>query len=361
MANLAVKDLTKTFPVRGRPETVLSGVSLDVADGEFVSLLGPSGCGKTTTLRCIAGLERPTSGAIEIGGVDRTRTTPQRRNIGMCFQDATVYPHMKIRDNLAYPLKLQRVPASERDERIGTMAEGLRITALLDKYPGQASGGQRQRVALGRALIRRPDLFLLDEPMSSLDAKLKIELRKELKLLTSALRTTTVFVTHDQEEAMAVSDRICVMNGGRIEQYDTPERIYRAPASVFVAGFVGMPAMNLLPGDAQAGGIVCSGVTLAAPAGVDVTGTATVGVRPEDVTLGAGAGAASAEEGLQGRVVLVERLGERTIVYLDTPAGEVRVSLRGVCPHKAGDAVTATFPSAALHLFDAGGARLAGV
>ncbi|WP_108660122.1 ABC transporter ATP-binding protein [Acuticoccus kandeliae] len=353
MSHLAVSDLTKTFPVRGRMETVLHGVSLDVVEGEFVSLLGPSGCGKTTTLRCIAGLERPTSGAIRIGGVDRTRTMPQERNIGMCFQDATVYPHMRIRENLAYPLKLQRVAPTERAARVEAMAESLRITALLDKYPAQASGGQRQRVALGRALIRKPDLFLLDEPMSSLDAKLKIELRKELKLLTNALRTTTVFVTHDQEEAMAVSDRICVMNGGRIEQFDTPSTIYLRPATVFVAGFVGMPAMNLFACVSAGGGLVCEGQRLAgAPAGRTAGERITLGVRPEDVLLGDGPGV------LDGTVALVERLGERTIVYLTTAVGEVRASMRGECPYATGDSVPVNFSVAALHHFDAAGLRL---
>lgn len=357
MDHLVISDLTKSFPVGSRLETVLHGVSLNVAKGEFVSFLGPSGCGKTTTLRCIAGLERPTSGAIHIGGANRTEATPQQRNIGMCFQEATTYPHMRIRDNLAYPLKLRGIDRERRNARVEEMAAALKITPLLDKYPSQASGGQRQRVALGRALIREPDLFLLDEPMSSLDAKLKVEMRKELKLLTGQLGTTTVFVTHDQEEAMAISDRICVMNNGHIEQFDTPDAIYSRPASIFVATFVGVPAMNLFDCTVAAEDptkAVSAGRSIATlPAGHALAPgqELSLGIRPEDVVLG--------EAGdVEASITLIERLGERTIVYLSSPLGELRASVRGGFGGALGETVRVGFPTAGLHLFDAGGQRL---
>jgi ABC-type sugar transport system ATPase subunit len=357
MEHLVVRELTKKFAVGPQWETVLHGVSLSVAKGEFVSLLGPSGCGKTTTLRCIAGLERPTSGAIHIAGVDKTDTNPQQRNIGMCFQEATTYPHMRIRENLNYPLKLRGLNKAECRERVETMAAALKITPLLDKYPSQASGGQRQRVALGRALIRQPDVFLLDEPMSSLDAKLKVEMRKELKLLTTELRTTTVFVTHDQEEAMAVSDRICVMNQGRIEQYDTPEAIYSQPTSDFVASFVGVPAMNLIPCVATGGddpALYAKGRRIA---GASLSHTIadgqalTLGVRPEDLLL-------EPEGTIPVVVTLVERLGERTIIYLSSEHGELRASMRGRFGRRAGDRMGVTIPTSKMHLFDASGLRM---
>lgn len=361
MNHLAVEQLRKVFASRSRHEIAVDSVDLIANKGEFVSLLGPSGCGKTTTLRCIAGLESPTSGTIRIAGIDRTYATPQQRNVGMCFQEATVYPHMSLRRNLAYPLKLSGVEKSEQDRRVEQMARVLKLDAMLDKLPGQLSGGQRQRAALGRALIREPALFLLDEPMSSLDAKLKVEMRKELKTITNLFGTTTLYVTHDQEEAMALSDRICVMNKGRIEQFDTPEAVYRAPATSFVATFIGVPAMNMIDCMVDESGRLLShagrsevvmlrrpDLRLGAP-GQRVT----LGVRPEDVRLDE-----PREDGFEGCVALAEVLGERTIVYLDTPFGDIRATVYGISRHRIGSQVRFRFDEAAVHLFDSSGNRL---
>lgn len=362
MDHLSVHNLRKEFVSRGRTEVAVDGTHLAVLEGEFVSLLGPSGCGKTTTLRCIAGLEQPTSGTIHIAGVDRTRTPPQHRNIGMCFQEATVYPHMSLRRNLSYPLKLGGVNEPERDRRVREMAAVLKLEALLDKLPGQLSGGQRQRAALGRALIRRPTLFLLDEPMSNLDAKLKVEMRKELKTITNLFRTTTLYVTHDQEEAMALSDRICVMNQGRIEQFANPETIYRAPASTFVATFIGVPAMNLIECRCDDGALYATAhQTPSRPVighldrlGIGSNGSLTVGFRPEDVRLDG-----LAEEGsFHGRVILAEVLGERTIIHLTSDFGEIRATVYGVSRHHVGDLVRFRFDESTIHLFDRSGARI---
>lgn len=358
MSHLAVEQLRKVFSSRTRNDVAVDNVDLAVKEGEFVSLLGPSGCGKTTTLRCIAGLESPTSGTIKIAGEDKTHASPQRRSIGMCFQEATVYPHMSLRKNLAYPLKLARVDRQQMDRRVDEMSRVLKLDALLDKLPGQLSGGQRQRAALGRALIRKPSLFLLDEPMSSLDAKLKVEMRKELKSITNLFGTTTLYVTHDQEEAMALSDRICVMNKGLIEQFDTPEEVYRAPKTVFVATFIGVPAMNLIE-------CTFSNGQLSAAAGGDVLASAikadvakdksvTLGIRPEDVRIEpVGEGPA-----IEAEVLLSEVLGERTILYFKTPLGELRATVYGISSHKAGERVRLGFNRAAIHLFDASGLRI---
>jgi ABC-type sugar transport system ATPase subunit len=309
-------------------------------------------------LRCIAGLEAPTSGAIRIAGEDKTYASPQQRSIGMCFQEATVYPHMSLRKNLAYPLKLARVDREQMDRRVDEMAKVLKLDPLLDKLPSQLSGGQRQRAALGRALIRKPSLFLLDEPMSSLDAKLKVEMRKELKSITTLFGTTTLYVTHDQEEAMALSDRICVMNKGRIEQFATPEEVYRAPKTVFVATFIGVPAMNMIECSFDNGQVttVAGGRVLASgvKAGAGKGDRVTLGIRPEDVRIGvAGDGVA-----VEGEVLLAEVLGERTILYLKTPLGEIRATVYGISPHKAGERVPLGFNRTAIHLFDASGLRI---
>ncbi len=326
-------------------------------------MLGPSGCGKTTTLRCIAGLERQTSGVVSIAGRDCSEASPQQRNIGMCFQEATVYPHMTIRRNMEYPLKLAGVAAGERRQRAEEMAHMLRLDHLIDKLPGQLSGGQRQRAALGRALIRKPSLFLLDEPMSSLDTKLKVEMRKEIKGITALFGTTALYVTHDQEEAMAMSDRICVMSAGRIEQFDTPETVYRKPASLFVATFIGMPAMNVLEVDARDGQLqarVDAGAfpVLDLPAAWQpaVARVTRLGIRPEDVRLGEQVDAASPS--FQGRVNHVEILGERTILHMDCALGEIRATLYGIAGYRMGDPVTFQIPADKVHLFDKAGLRV---
>lgn len=360
MSLLSVEKLRKTFVNAGRTETAVESVDLEIDQGEFVSLLGPSGCGKTTTLRCVAGLEVPTSGSIRIAGSDCTKATPQQRNIGMCFQEATVYPHMSIRRNLDYPLKLARLPKAERAKRVEDMARILKLTPLMEKLPSQLSGGQRQRAALGRALIRKPTLFLLDEPMSSLDAKLKIEMRKELKVITGLFGTTTLYVTHDQEEAMALSDRICVMNNGCIEQFDTPEAIYRRPVSIFVATFIGMPAMNIVDCAVQNKGLVSTGpsgdavpVALWNAAIVESTNRVFVGIRPEDMLISTARGS----DGIAMQVTVVEILGERTILHLTGPLGEMRATQYGISPVSVGQRVHLTFDPRSAHWFDASGKR----
>ncbi len=242
MASVKLKELYKRFD----KVVAIDGVSLDIPDGDFVVLLGPSGCGKTTTLRCIAGLESPDSGEIWIGDSIVNDLPPKDRDVAMVFQNYALYPHMKVYDNLAFPLKMRKVEKNEIDRRVKDVADLLGISHLLDRKPRQLSGGEQQRVALGRAIIRRPRVFLMDEPLSNLDAKLRLFMRAELKRLQRELKTTTVYVTHDQAEALAMADKIAVMNKGKVQQYDDPNAIYNNPANVFVATFIGSPPMNMI-------------------------------------------------------------------------------------------------------------------
>jgi multiple sugar transport system ATP-binding protein len=282
----------------------VNGIDLDVEDGEFFTLLGPSGCGKTTTLRMIAGLESPSAGRIFIGGRDFTNTHPRDRDVAMVFQSYALYPHMTVRNNLVLNLRVRRVPEAQIAERLQEVSRMLDIQPLLDKKPGELSGGQRQRVALGRALIRRPNIFLMDEPLSNLDLKLRERTRTELKKLHETLRVTTVYVTHDQAEALVLSDRIGIMNAGDLMQVGTPQAIYDRPSSVFVAKFVGTPSINLLGVAAEnhdgvlaltlaAGGQALAGAALPAPAAVfqhlqQAGNRAILGVRPEAIALQSG-------------------------------------------------------------------------
>ncbi len=279
----------------------VNGIDLDVNDGEFFTLLGPSGCGKTTTLRMIAGLETPSAGRIFIGGRDFTNTHPRDRDVAMVFQSYALYPHMTVRNNLALNLRVRGVPAAQIAQRLQDVSRMLAIEPLLDKKPGQLSGGQRQRVALGRALIRRPNIFLMDEPLSNLDLKLRERTRTELKKLHETMRVTTVYVTHDQAEALVLSDRIGIMNGGDLIQVGTPQAIYDHPSSVFVAKFVGTPSINLLSVTAEVNdgllvprlaetGQILGGAALRAPEAVvqrlaQAGGRAILGVRPEAIAL----------------------------------------------------------------------------
>ena len=250
MASITLKDVRKRY---GETEAV-RGISLDIADGELLVLVGPSGCGKSTLLRMIAGLESITSGTIEIGGRIVNDVEPADRDIAMVFQNYALYPHMTVRDNMAFSLKLAKAPQAAMDERVGRAAAILGLERLLDRYPRQLSGGQRQRVAMGRAIVRDPQVFLFDEPLSNLDAKLRVQMRAEIKDLHQRLRTTTVYVTHDQIEAMTMADKIVVMQAGRIEQVGSPLELYDRPANQFVAGFIGSPAMNFLPGKSRPAG-----------------------------------------------------------------------------------------------------------
>jgi sn-glycerol 3-phosphate transport system ATP-binding protein len=331
VARVEFSGVTKRFDAE---TTAVDALDLDVTDGELMVLVGPSGCGKSTALRMVAGLERPTEGAIRIGGRDVDGLSPGARDVAMVFQSYALYPHMTVRKNLAFPLRRRRMDKAEIERRVADVAEVLELTELLGRKPAQLSGGQRQRVAMGRALIREPVAFLLDEPLSNLDAKLRSELRAELKRLHARLSTTMIYVTHDQVEAMTLGDRIAVMDRGRLLQVGTPDEIYDRPCNVFVARFVGSPAMNLLPGTALGQG-----------AGV------TVGIRPELLRP-----AAEVSGGLGVDVVaeVVEPLGSDVFVHGHTDAGdEVVARLPGKARVAPGDRVALAVPEADVHRFDA--------
>ncbi|WP_336630566.1 MULTISPECIES: ABC transporter ATP-binding protein [unclassified Microbacterium] len=339
----------------------VEGIDLTIADGEFVVLLGPSGCGKTTLLRMIAGLLEPTEGRILLDGEDITERPSKKRDLAMVFQSYALYPHLSVRKNLAFPLKVQRLAKDELARRVDEVAEALEIAHLLDRKPRELSGGQRQRVAVGRALVRQPRAFLMDEPLSNLDAKLRTHTRQELTELHRRLRATFVYVTHDQVEAMTMATRIVVLNQGRIEQFGTPEDVYDRPETVFVAGFLGSPAMNLL--DARvvgAAGVV--GVTADGVAG-DLwdgeTGALDVvlGVRPEHLQISAGIDGRRGVV-LTGVVQVVENLGAEQVVTCVLPSG-VRVHVRadrGVRA-TAGDAVRLHAAPERVHLFERSSGR----
>jgi sn-glycerol 3-phosphate transport system ATP-binding protein len=307
VAEVSFHEVTKVFP---NGTTAVEALTCTIADGEFMVLVGPSGCGKTTALRMVAGLEEPTSGAIAIGGEVVNGVSPQDRDIAMVFQNYALYPHKTVLENLAFGLRQHKVPTAEITERVREVSSLLTLNELLDRKPSQLSGGQRQRVAMGRALARRPRVYLLDEPLSNLDAQLRTQLRADLKQLHQRFATTTVYVTHDQVEAMTLGDRIGVMSGGQLLQLGTPQEIYRRPANVFVAGFIGSPPMNLLKASATGGRVDAGDLVLevSGPHG----GELVVGVRPEALRL-----VTDGAEGhaMQVRVEVVELLGHETIVY----------------------------------------------
>ncbi|HEY6652573.1 MAG TPA: sn-glycerol-3-phosphate ABC transporter ATP-binding protein UgpC [Solirubrobacterales bacterium] len=307
MAEVSFHEVTKVFP---NGTTAVEALSCTIADGEFMVLVGPSGCGKTTALRMVAGLEEPTAGAIAIGGEVVNGVSPQDRDIAMVFQNYALYPHKTVLQNLAFGLRQHKMPAAEIAERVREVSSLLTLNELLDRKPSQLSGGQRQRVAMGRALARRPRVYLLDEPLSNLDAQLRTQLRADLKQLHQRFATTTIYVTHDQVEAMTLGDRIGVMSGGKLLQLGTPQEIYRRPANVFVAGFIGSPPMNLLSASATDGRVDAGDLVL------EVSGAPgrelVVGVRPEALRLMTGA---ADDHAMQVRVEVVELLGHETIVY----------------------------------------------
>jgi len=321
MADLEIRGLTKIFPGGMR---ALDGLDLHVQDGEFFALLGPSGCGKTTLLRSIAGLETPNSGQIHIGGRDVTRLPPAARDVAMVFQDYALYPHMTVADNIAYPLKVRRVGRKERREIAESVGRSLQIQgAMLDRRPGQLSGGQQQRVALARAIAYRPRVFLFDEPLSNLDARLRLEARTFLKQLQRELGVTTVYVTHDQAEALALADRMAVMDQGRIRQLDTPSNCFLRPANTFVAAFIGSTPMNLLPAKVQDGGLEVAGQKVMIPeairAQVRVGDPVILGVRPEYVSVSP----TELPDSLAGTVRVLENLGVDSLVTVEV--GDLRV------------------------------------
>ncbi|NYJ10475.1 multiple sugar transport system ATP-binding protein [Rhizobium leguminosarum] len=325
MAELTLKQVRKSF---GALE-VIKGIDLEVASGEFVVFVGPSGCGKSTLLRIIAGLEETTSGMLTIGGKDVTHAEPSERGIAMVFQSYALYPHMTVAENIGFGLSLARRPKAEITARVNGAAETLQLTHLLQRKPKALSGGQRQRVAIGRAIVRDPKVFLFDEPLSNLDASLRAQMRLEIADLHARLKSTMIYVTHDQVEAMTMADKIVVLNGGAVEQIGSPMELYRNPATPFVAGFIGSPKMNLYGGE-TARRFNCT----------------TYGVRPEHIKL-------SEDAGLwQGTIRHVERLGADAILYLDVAdLGEMVVRAEGETPFAAGMTVWAKPVEGAEHRF----------
>jgi multiple sugar transport system ATP-binding protein len=314
MSGIMLTGLSKVYPGGVR---AVDDLDLRVADGEFFALLGPSGCGKTTLLRTIAGLETPTSGRVSIGDRDVTALPPGRRDVAMVFQDYALFPHMSVVDNIAYPLKIRRVGRSERRERAARTGTGLSLSGLMERRPAELSGGQQQRVAVARAVASRPQLFLLDEPLSNLDARLRLEARTFLKRLQRELGVTTVFVTHDQAEAIALADRIAVMDAGRIRQLGTPREVFQRPANTFVANFIGSTPMNLLDAAVAGAGVRVGGAVLTLPEaaqGQVADGEPVVlGVRPEYLEVSASGDSGS----LHGTVLVVEDLGTSALVSVE--------------------------------------------
>jgi sn-glycerol 3-phosphate transport system ATP-binding protein len=347
MADVTITNVKKAYD--GKP--VLHGIDLVLPDGHFVVIVGPSGCGKSTLLRMIAGLEEISSGKIAIGGIVMNDIEPADRGCAMVFQNYALYPHMTVRQNIAYPLRLARLPAAERDKRVDHAAKILNLTELLDRRPAQLSGGQRQRVAMGRAIVREPDVFLFDEPLSNLDALLRVQMRIEIKRLHKRLGATSIFVTHDQVEAMTLADTLIVMNAGRVEQIGSPGKIYRKPASVFVAGFMGSPAMNLLPATiGKDGAILLDGIAGGAAVAQSrlAEGTPlTIGIRPESIALTTHAG-----QGLPATIELVEELGGSRVAYCNLAGRELAVTLPPGEENLDGQTAWLTFPPQALHGFD---------
>jgi multiple sugar transport system ATP-binding protein len=355
MASVAIRDVRKAF---GAIE-VIHGVDVLIDDGEFVVLVGPSGCGKSTLLRMIAGLENITSGEIRIGERVVNKMPPKERDIAMVFQNYALYPHMTVAANMAFSMMLRGAPKSEIEQRVAGAADILGLGPLLDRYPRQLSGGQRQRVAMGRAIVRDPQVFLFDEPLSNLDAKLRVAMRTEIKELHQRLRTTTVYVTHDQIEAMTMADKIVVMHDGIVEQMGTPLELYDSPANQFVAGFIGSPAMNFLKGQVKSNGsagfVGPNGVKLplaSAPANSEGR-PAVYGVRPEHFTI--------ADDGAEAEIVVVEPTGSETQVFAKLGGEQVVAVFRERHQSNPGDKVRLKPDPALVHLFDeATGKRLNG-
>ena len=314
MAEIVLDHVTKRYPDGATP---VRDLSMTIADGEFVILVGPSGCGKTTTLNMIAGLDDITSGELRIGGVRVNEKAPRDRDVAMVFQSYALYPHMSVRQNIAFPLTLAKLGRSEIDAKVNDVARILDLTALLDRKPSQLSGGQRQRVAMGRAIVRSPKAFLMDEPLSNLDAKLRVQMRAEIAGLQNRLGTTTVYVTHDQTEAMTLGDRVVVLRAGEAQQIGTPDELYNRPANLFVAGFIGSPAMNFFPATPTAGGLRLPFGEVPSPAGVSGAAELIVGVRPEHFEDAALLDAGERARALTFRVNadLVESLGADKYVY----------------------------------------------
>jgi multiple sugar transport system ATP-binding protein len=332
MGTIALKNVRKAFG----EAVIIPGADLEIRDGEFVVFVGPSGCGKSTLLRLIAGLEDLTSGTILIDGKDVSADSPSQRGLSMVFQSYALYPHMNVRNNIAFGLKMAGLPKDEIDAKVAKAAATLNLTEYLDRKPRQLSGGQRQRVAIGRAIVRQPKAFLFDEPLSNLDAALRVNMRIEIMELHQTLRATMIYVTHDQVEAMTMADRIVVLNRGNIEQVGSPLELYNRPDSLFVAGFIGSPKMNFITGELAAR-----------------HQATTIGIRPEHL-------AASDSKGLwKATVLLAEHLGADTFVHVDAgPAGKLTVRMAGEHPATPGSLLWLTPEDSRLHRFDASGKAL---
>ncbi len=349
---MELRGLTKAYD----GTVAVKGLDLEIKDKEFVVLLGPSGCGKTTTLRCVAGLESPDDGEIYIGDRLVNDLDPKDRNIAMVFQNYALYPHMTVYKNLAFPLENRRIPAAEVDRRVQRTAKLLQIDPLLGRKPAQLSGGQQQRVAVGRAIVREPQAFLMDEPLSNLDAKLRVHMRAELKRLQKDIGVTTIYVTHDQVEAMTMADRVAILNGGLLQQFGPPTEIFRDPANQFVGGFIGNPPMNFVEGSLGPKGTFDAGVLqylltddLAAVAGRSSSDALVLGIRPQDVQVSL---QSSNEPSVQTETFATEPLGDQTI--LDLKVGETLVKAVVVpdFPADMGTEVWISFPARKVHLFD---------
>ena len=342
MSTLSIQNVSKRFGAT----QVLHEINLDLVDGEFLVLVGPSGCGKSTLMNIVAGLEEATTGSLNLGGRDITHLPPDERDVAMVFQSYALYPNMTVAQNIAFPLEMRKVPKAEREAAVNEVATMLQIDHLLNRKPRQLSGGQRQRVAIGRALARHPSLFLFDEPLSNLDAKLRVDMRAELKKLHMSTGVTTIYVTHDQVEAMTLGTRIAVLKDGLIQQLATPMELYERPANMFVAGFIGSPSINIMDGvfDSQGSltmGGMATGITLPQFANAKVK----AGVRPEDLIAGQGQ--------LAGRVTLVEPTGAESYVLVDGGRlGELTLRIAGPSHMQHGDQLMMGFDVSKLHLFD---------
>ena len=332
MGSIKLKNVTKSF---GETE-VIPPIDLEINDGEFLVFVGPSGCGKSTLLRLIAGLEDVTGGQIEIDGLDATAIPPAKRGLAMVFQSYALYPHMSVRKNIAFPLKMAGLDKAEIERRVVTAGKILNLTDYLHRRPGQLSGGQRQRVAIGRAIVREPSAFLFDEPLSNLDAALRVNMRLEISDLHHTLKTTMIYVTHDQIEAMTMADKIVVLNAGRIEQVGSPLELYQKPLNLFVAGFIGSPKMNFITGD-----------------GASKYDAETIGVRPEHISL-------SKESGeWKGKVRVAEHLGSDTFLHVTTEGiGTLTVRATGEFSVSYGDQVYVTPDSSKIHRFEESGVAI---
>jgi len=348
MASISLRNVEKAYGHGATANKVIHGVNAEIADGEFIVIVGPSGCGKSTLLRMVAGLEEITGGEIAIGPRVVNQLEPAERDIAMVFQNYALYPHMSVYDNMAYGLKIANRPKAEIEERVQKAARILELGALLKRKPRELSGGQRQRVAMGRAIVRQPQVFLFDEPLSNLDAKLRAQTRLEIQKLHAELGVTSLFVTHDQVEAMTLAQRMIVMNAGRMEQIGTPEEVYARPATTFVASFIGSPPMNLLAGEAAAGGFVVGGTLLPLAQPAPRTGSLILGVRPENV-------APHVDGSWLMKVEMVEMLGAERLVHgrLGADLFTLRIASTEPVPG-VGKVLPLRVDPGHLHWFDAG-------